>query len=82
MVTKPMFREMLLPGGCLNCGNWPPVSSVIADRIMCFTIDVAKEAAIPVFLFRTVSASCFWAFCCIPKLVESGDLPIKGVIFT
>ncbi|KAD7480140.1 hypothetical protein R6Q59_008963 [Mikania micrantha] len=78
MVTKPMFREMLLPGGCLNCGSRPPISSVIADGIMCFTIDVAKvEMGIPVFLFRTVSASCFWAFYCIPNLIESGDLPIK-----
>ncbi|KAI3799900.1 hypothetical protein L1987_35205 [Smallanthus sonchifolius] len=68
---------MLLPGGCLNCGSRPPVSSVIADGIMCFTIDVAKEMGIPVFLFRAVSASCFWAFYCIPKLIESGDLPIK-----
>ncbi|PWA94577.1 7-deoxyloganetic acid glucosyltransferase [Artemisia annua] len=77
MVTKPMFRDMLLPGGCLNCGTRPPVTSVIADGIMCFTIDVAKEMGIPIFLFRTVSASCFWAFYCIPKLIESGDLPIK-----
>ncbi|XP_024986923.1 7-deoxyloganetic acid glucosyltransferase-like [Cynara cardunculus var. scolymus] len=77
MVTKPRFREMLLPGGCLNCSNRPPVSSVIADGIMCFTIDVAKEIGIPIYLFRTVSASCFWAFYCIPKLIESGDLPIK-----
>ncbi|KAL8192955.1 hypothetical protein R6Q57_027403 [Mikania cordata] len=77
-VTKPMLREMLLPGGCLNCGSRPPISSVIADGIMCFTIDVAKvEMGIPVFLFRTVSASCFWAFYCIPNLIESGDLPIK-----
>ncbi|KAL4576242.1 hypothetical protein LXL04_012333 [Taraxacum kok-saghyz] len=77
MVTKPMFREMLLPGGCLNSGKRPPVSSIIADGIMCFTIDVAKDLGIPIFLFRTVSASCFWAFYCIPKLIESGDLPIK-----
>ncbi|KAI3721151.1 hypothetical protein L2E82_32156 [Cichorium intybus] len=77
MVTKPMFREILLPGGCLNSGKRPPISSVIADGIMCFTIDVAKEMGIPIYLFRTVSASCFWAFYCIPKLIESGDLPIK-----
>ncbi|KAI3791774.1 hypothetical protein L2E82_05637 [Cichorium intybus] len=28
MVTKPMFREILLPGGCLNSRKRPPVSSV------------------------------------------------------
>ncbi|KAI3495173.1 hypothetical protein L1887_37382 [Cichorium endivia] len=49
MVTKPMFTEILLPGGCLNFGKRPPVSSVIVDGIMCFTINefVKMEVLIP-----------------------------------
>ncbi|KAA8534136.1 hypothetical protein F0562_031671 [Nyssa sinensis] len=73
-VTKPRFREMVISGHLSS----RPVTCIIADGIMCFTIDVAKELGIPIISFRPVSASCFWAFFCIPKLIEAGELPIKG----
>ncbi|CAK9135699.1 unnamed protein product [Ilex paraguariensis] len=76
-ITKPRFREMLMSGR-LNDETRRPVTCIIADGIMCFTIDVAKELGIPVVCFRTVSASCFWAFFCVPKLIEAGELPCKG----
>ncbi|XP_052184184.1 7-deoxyloganetic acid glucosyltransferase-like [Diospyros lotus] len=77
-VTKPLFRDMLLCGR-LNCDGRPPVNCIIADGIfMSFAIDVAEEVGIPLVSFRTFSASCFWTFLCIPRLIQAGDLPIRG----
>uniref|UniRef100_A0A5B7A2C4 Glycosyltransferase n=1 Tax=Davidia involucrata TaxID=16924 RepID=A0A5B7A2C4_DAVIN len=79
-ITKPLFREMVISGhrSSDTTRSSPPVTCIISDGIMCFTIDVAEELRIPIISFRPVSASCFWAFFCIPKLIEVGDLPIKG----
>ncbi|CBI31568.3 unnamed protein product, partial [Vitis vinifera] len=56
----------------------PPVSCIIADGMMSFTIDIANEVGIPIISFRTVSACSFWAYFSALKLIESGELPLKG----
>eukprot|EP00262_Sarcandra_glabra_P006707 TRINITY_DN191_c0_g3_i1.p1 TRINITY_DN191_c0_g3~~TRINITY_DN191_c0_g3_i1.p1 ORF type:complete len:504 (+),score=36.73 TRINITY_DN191_c0_g3_i1:56-1513(+) len=74
--TKPLFREFLV-----SCGpgskSRKPVTCVIADGVMTFTIDVAKDVGIPIIAFRTISACAFWAYYCIPRLIEGGELPFK-----
>ncbi|CAI9091253.1 OLC1v1026224C1 [Oldenlandia corymbosa var. corymbosa] len=75
-ITKPEFRDILI--GLHNPDGRPPVTCIIADGIMSFTVDVAKELKIPTILFRTVSASCFWAFLSVTKLLEAGELPLNG----
>ncbi|RVW60758.1 7-deoxyloganetic acid glucosyltransferase [Vitis vinifera] len=57
----------------------PPVSCIIADGMMSFTIDIANEVGIPIISFRTVSACSFWAYFSALKLIESGELPLKGL---
>ncbi|KAF8397373.1 hypothetical protein HHK36_016286 [Tetracentron sinense] len=72
LVTKPLLRDLLL--------SFPqdlPVTGIIADGIMTFAIDVAQDLGIPIFIFRTCSACAFWAYRCIPKLIEAGDLPFE-----
>ncbi|GFY83582.1 UDP-glucosyl transferase 72E1 [Actinidia rufa] len=76
-VMRPRFREMMVSSR-LGSDTKGAVTCIIADGIMCFTIDVAEEVGIPIISFRTVSASCFWAFFCIPKLIEAGELPLRG----
>ncbi|KAL6327333.1 hypothetical protein AAG906_018786 [Vitis piasezkii] len=56
----------------------PPVNCIIADGIMSFTIDIANEVGIPIISFRTISACSFWAYFSALKLIESGELPLKG----
>ncbi|KAK3024674.1 hypothetical protein RJ639_044290 [Escallonia herrerae] len=76
-VIKPQFREMLISGRLSD--SRPPVTCIIADGIMCsFTVDVARELGIQILSFRTVSASCFWPFFCMPKLIHACELPFKG----
>ncbi|XP_016493365.1 7-deoxyloganetic acid glucosyltransferase-like isoform X1 [Nicotiana tabacum] len=76
-VTKPRFMEMLIARR-FSILDRPPLTCIIADGIMCFTIDIGRELNIPTILFRTISASCFWAFFCLPRLIEAGELPITG----
>ncbi|KAG5557878.1 hypothetical protein RHGRI_007946 [Rhododendron griersonianum] len=71
-VTKPLFREMLVSGT-----RRPPVTCVIADGILGFTIDVAKEIGMPVICLRTISPCFLWIIFCLPKLIEAGEIPFK-----
>ncbi|KAL3718864.1 hypothetical protein ACJRO7_003900 [Eucalyptus globulus] len=70
-ITKQLLEELVsVPDR--------PVTCIIADGILSFTIDFAGDLGVPVIAFRTISASCFWTCFCIPRMIESGDLPIKG----
>ncbi|XP_010032068.2 7-deoxyloganetic acid glucosyl transferase [Eucalyptus grandis] len=70
-ITKQLLEELVSAPD-------RPVTCIIADGILSFTIDFAGDLGVPVIAFRTISASCFWTCFCIPRMIESGDLPIKG----
>ena len=74
-VTKPLFRELL---GELSRKSERPVTCVIADGIMSFAIDFAKELGIRTIAFRVFSTACLWSFFCLPKLIEEGYVPVGG----
>ncbi|KAK3001910.1 hypothetical protein RJ639_020736 [Escallonia herrerae] len=67
--SKPLFKDVLITGR--------PVTCVIADGFLGFTLDVAKEMGIPVIYSRTLSACCLWIFYCLPKLIEAGEVPFQ-----
>ncbi|KAK6234287.1 hypothetical protein QUC31_006693 [Theobroma cacao] len=71
--TKPILREMLVK---IN----PPVDCIIGDGALGLVLDVADELGIPIFQFRTISASGIWAYFAIPDMIEAGELPIRGII--
>ncbi|OVA17734.1 UDP-glucuronosyl/UDP-glucosyltransferase [Macleaya cordata] len=75
-VIKPAFREMVISDR-LKSDVRNQITCIIADGILGFTIDVAEELGIPSIAFRTVSACCVYAYFCLPKLVENGDIPFK-----
>ncbi|XP_057475856.1 7-deoxyloganetic acid glucosyl transferase-like [Actinidia eriantha] len=75
-VTKPLFQQMLTSGN-LSAGGRPPVNCVITDGILGFAIDVAKEIGMPVICSRTLSPCFLWAVFCLPKMIESGEIPFK-----
>lgn len=76
--TVPLFREMMKSGRLSSNGNGLPVTCLIADGVLSFAIDAAKEIGIMSISFRTISACCFWTYFCTPHLVEAGALPFKG----
>ncbi|KAK2999821.1 hypothetical protein RJ639_023555 [Escallonia herrerae] len=70
-VTKPLVKEYI-PTSCR------PVTCILADGILGFICDVANEIGIPIFYCRTMSAFFLSFSFCLPKLIESGELPFKG----
>lgn len=73
--TKPLLKEMLT--SAVNTDDLRgPVTCIIADGILGFTCDVAKEIGIPIIYFRTLSPCCLWVFFCLPKLIDAGELHI------
>ncbi|CAL5343596.1 unnamed protein product [Camellia sinensis] len=75
-VTKPLFRQMLLlPASAI--APRPPVTFIIADGILSFTIDVAKEIGLPIVCCRTLSPCALWIFFCLPILLQSGEFPFQ-----
>ncbi|KAL3523917.1 hypothetical protein ACH5RR_016751 [Cinchona calisaya] len=71
--TKPLLKHMLLTS---SGGLRRPVTCIIADGILGFTCDVAKEIGIPIIYFRTLSPCCLWVFFCLPKLIDAGELSL------
>jgi hypothetical protein len=78
-LTKPLFRQLLAD---LSSKSERPVTCVIADGIMSFAIDFAKEWGIRTISFRVFSAACLWSFFCLPKLIEEGHVPVRGECLT
>ncbi|XP_059428673.1 7-deoxyloganetic acid glucosyltransferase-like [Corylus avellana] len=72
-VTKPRFRDLLAE---LSTKSERPVTCVIADGIMSFAVDIAKELGVRVITFWAFSPCCLWPFLCLPKLIEEGQLPV------
>ncbi|CBI31560.3 unnamed protein product, partial [Vitis vinifera] len=55
-----------------------PLTCIIADGLMSFSIDVANEVGLPVIIFRAISACSFWAYFSLPQLIEAGEVPFRG----
>ncbi|XP_024031802.1 7-deoxyloganetin glucosyltransferase [Morus notabilis] len=55
----------------------PPVSCIVSDGIMTFTIEAAEELGIPVALFWTASACGFMAYKQYWDLVDKGLIPLR-----
>ncbi|KAL4576245.1 hypothetical protein LXL04_012336 [Taraxacum kok-saghyz] len=70
--TRTLFRDLLTSGKLIS-----PVTCIIADGFMGFACDVASELRIPIIYVRTISACCLWVFFCLPKLIESGEIPFS-----
>jgi hypothetical protein len=62
-----------------TAGLVPPVTCIVSDCYMPFTVDAAEESALPIVLFSPVSACCSLTTSHIPKLFQNGVLPLKGI---
>ncbi|KAL5558965.1 hypothetical protein UlMin_035176 [Ulmus minor] len=72
------FRELLSK---LNSSmDVPPVTCVVSDGAMSFTIDAAEEFGIPEVLFWTTSACGFMGYLHYQQLVDKGFTPFKDWI--
>ncbi|KAL9681780.1 hypothetical protein QQ045_013568 [Rhodiola kirilowii] len=80
----PPFRELLL--GKLHAKSLttpaeaPPVTCIVSDGIMSFTLDAAEEIGVPIVLMWTTSACGFLGYAHFPDLTIRGLIPAKGMI--
>uniref|UniRef100_A0A5B7A9T4 Glycosyltransferase n=1 Tax=Davidia involucrata TaxID=16924 RepID=A0A5B7A9T4_DAVIN len=61
--------------------NIPPVTCILSDGFMTFTIDVAEELGIPVLLFWTLSACGFMGCYQLHILKKKGLTPLKDASY-
>ncbi|MCL7036350.1 hypothetical protein MKW94_012689 [Papaver nudicaule] len=70
------FRSIIYK---LNCSNVPPVSCIVSDSFMCFTLQAAKEFGIPGILYCPISFCAYACFLHFPHLIQRGLVPVKGM---
>ncbi|KAG4954768.1 7-deoxyloganetin glucosyltransferase-like [Glycine soja] len=70
----PHFRNLLTK---INDSDAPPVSCIVSDGVMSFTLDAAEELGVPQLLFWTPSACGFMCYVQFGQLVEKGLVPLK-----
>ncbi|XP_028771818.1 7-deoxyloganetin glucosyltransferase [Neltuma alba] len=71
----PPFRDLLHK---LNSSpDVPPITCVVSDGVMSFTLDAARELGIPEVLFWTTSACGFLCYVHYSHLIEKGLTPLK-----
>ncbi|CAL5189413.1 unnamed protein product [Lathyrus oleraceus] len=71
----PHFKKLLAKLN--NAIETPPVTCIVSDGCMSFTLDAAQELNIPEVLFWTTSACGFMAYTQYSQLVERGLTPLK-----
>ncbi|KAF3445096.1 hypothetical protein FNV43_RR14789 [Rhamnella rubrinervis] len=81
-IMLPPFRDLLRKlneraATSSTCSNVPPVTCILSDGYMPFTVLAADEFAIPVVWFVTLSACSFLGFLHYPALIEKGLAPLK-----
>ncbi|OMP02705.1 UDP-glucuronosyl/UDP-glucosyltransferase [Corchorus capsularis] len=59
----------------------PPVSCIVSDGAMSFTVEAAQEFEIPIVHFWTPSACGFLCYVLSPNIVERGLTPVKDANF-
>jgi len=73
------FGEFLVKlNDSATAGLVPPVTCLVSDCNMSFTVDAAAEHALPIVLFSPCSACYFYSTFHITKLFQNGVLPLKG----
>jgi len=74
----PHFKNLLDRLNDDGDGGVPPVTCVVADNIMSFGVDAAKEIGVPCLLFWTASACGYMGYRHFQFLMDEGLAPLKG----
>ncbi|KAF8370168.1 hypothetical protein HHK36_031799 [Tetracentron sinense] len=71
------FRNLISHLNGTSSSNFPPVSCIVSDGVMTFSLKVAEELSIPEILFWTTSACGFLGYAHYCHLIERGLTPLK-----
>ena len=72
------FSNLLVKLNTATSNN-PPVTCIISDGFMPFTITAAQELGIPIVMFFTISACSLMGIMQLPTLKDKGIIPLKGI---
>ncbi|TKY68305.1 7-deoxyloganetin glucosyltransferase [Spatholobus suberectus] len=61
-----------------SASDVPPVTCIVSDNAMTFTLDAAQELGIPEVLLWTCSACRFMCYMQYRRLIDMGLIPLKG----
>ncbi|KAL3733139.1 hypothetical protein ACJRO7_022633 [Eucalyptus globulus] len=78
----PYFQDLLkrLNEESATSGS-PPVSCVVSDGSLTFTLDAAEAVGVPEVLFWTISACAFMGFLQFRSLIDEGLAPLKDASY-
>ncbi|KAL7175964.1 hypothetical protein ACSBR2_029521 [Camellia fascicularis] len=71
------FKDLLCKLNDTATSNVPPITCVVSDAIMCFTLAATEELGIPRVSFWAAGACGFMGFIQHRNLIEKGFLPVK-----
>ncbi|KAG5573308.1 hypothetical protein H5410_063074 [Solanum commersonii] len=72
------FRDLLAKlNETSNTSNEPPVTCIVSDGVMSFTLAAAQEIGVPEVLFWTTSACGFLGYMHYSTVIEKGYAPLK-----
>uniref|UniRef100_A0A3B6MVI9 Glycosyltransferase n=1 Tax=Triticum aestivum TaxID=4565 RepID=A0A3B6MVI9_WHEAT len=72
----PHFKN-LLAGLNGSTSGAPPVTCIVADGLMSFAVDAARELGVPCALFWTASACGYMGYRNFRPLIDRGIIPLK-----
>ncbi|KZV28905.1 7-deoxyloganetin glucosyltransferase-like [Dorcoceras hygrometricum] len=75
------FRDLLAKLNDTALSNVPPVTCIVSDGVMSFTVQAAEELGIPEVLLWTPSACGFYAYTQYAKLLLLGYSPLKDASY-
>ncbi|KAM0889200.1 hypothetical protein ACQ4PT_027858 [Festuca glaucescens] len=71
----PHFKNLLADLG--RSAGVPPVTCVVADNLISFSVDAARELGVPCALFWTASACGYMGYRNFRALIDQGIIPFK-----
>ncbi|KAG5250993.1 UDP-glucuronosyltransferase family protein [Salix suchowensis] len=71
------FKNLIADLNDTSSSVVPPVTCIVSDGVMSFTLEAAQELGIPEVLFWTTSACGFLAYAHYRRLIEKGLTPLK-----
>ncbi|KAI3470814.1 hypothetical protein Pfo_027477 [Paulownia fortunei] len=77
-IMVPLFRKMMIQEDFLASACRRPVTCIVADGLLSFACDFAKDNGISLVYFRTISACSFWPFFRLTELIEADEIPFRG----
>jgi hypothetical protein len=75
----PHFTKLLVDLDGSRAAGIPPVTCVVADGVMSFAVDAAKELGVPCALFWTASACGYMGYRHHRFFLDEGLSPLKGI---